>query len=699
MRGILALAIAAACGCVHETGGPGGGGGGGGGGTSGLTAGYSLTPTSPKAGEAASFNGSSSTGSPTSYTWSWGDGTADTSGVEPTALHTFAAPGSYKVVLTVSKPGNCPPIGLLCSASTEKTVTVVLGGPPPPVAGYHVDSGASCVENFGLAVCQAQTGAEVTMTSTSVGTVDSLAWDFGDGQTASGATAVHRFLRAGDYSIRLTATGNGQSSQSVKSFVVSGPSISDSALVLSWFQRSHGALEQTSDFYVYNPGADPLELSVTYLKRGTPSSTPPQKNLVIAPRATLFVADALKNLFSIDEGSGFLYFKWTGITAQPVITGTNNTKLADGTTFGQSFAAVRVPRTTPGLPAATAVADQSLVGLSDVSGQSFSTFGVSNPFDAPAQIELQFTNAAGAPLRGNVPLTIARNGQVLYQIVDIRALGVQNQDNYRITIKGISGGPVIPFAKKLREGSQDQAFVPAVKNEKAKVILLGTYSGDTVRGNRWSTDAVLYNPTENVLDVDAQFVPVGVSSTPSPIATFHLQPRASRRLVDILKNEWDTQNVNGYITFETKNGGSGPYAGVLGEIYDYANPKKVYGNVFSALSDDNAAGAGQSLALIGLMQNASYNTTLWIYNPGPGPAQAELVYRASSDGRELARTITGQPAGVMRLVNPKGFPAAVQGLTEPFTVEMKVNFGNMIASGLMVSSATGDPTYVVGVAH
>jgi hypothetical protein len=469
--------------------------------------------------------------------------------------------------------------------------------------------------------------------------------------------------------------------------------------VLTWFQRSHGALEQTSDFFVYNPGDQPLELSVTYLKRGTPNPTPPHADLVIAPHATLVKTDALKTLFNLEDGSGFLYFTWEGVTnPYPVITGTNNTKLADGTTFGQSFAAVKVARQTSAA-ADTQVLSQDLVGLSDVAGESFSTFGISNPFDAPAGIQLEFTNVAGAPLRPALPVTIARNGQVLYQIVDIRALGVQNQDNYRLTVKSISGGPVIPFAKKLREGSQDQAYVPAIKTHRAKVLLLGAYSGTTVLGNKWSTDAVLFNPTAAELVVEARFIPVGVNSTPSALATFHLQPKESRRLVDILKTEWNAQNVNGYISFETKNAGNGPYAGVLGEIYDYSKPTKIYGNVYGAMSEDDAGEPGQSLALVGLWQNASYTSTLWFYNPGPGPAQVEVIYRASSDGRELARTLTGLPEGVMRLVNAKAFPAAVQGLSESFTIEAHINFGRMMASATMVSNATKDPAYVVGVAH
>ncbi len=680
--------------------GTGGGGGAGGGSGGSFSPNFAYTPLPVKAGVATTFDASSSTGGPTTFYWTFGDGSAAVFG-NPVS-HTFGAVGTFTVTLVASKDGTCTGTEIpgLCVKSKVVQLGVATNGPPPPMAAFTVSTGATCISEFGFELCSATTGDEITFNDASTGTIESRSWNFGDGSTATGATATHAFAAPGTYQASLTVQGSGQSSTASRTFNVTGPAVSTDALVLTWFQRSHGALEQTSDFYVYNPGEQALNLSVTYLKRGKPNPTPPQKDLVIAPHATLFVADALKLLFNLDEGSGFLYFTWEGSSGfHPVITGTNNTKLADGTTFGQSFAAVTVARSSSAAAESTPVADQSLVGLADIAGESFSTFGVSNPFDAPANIELQFTDGAGAPLRPGLPVTIARNGQVLYQIEDIRALGMEDQDNYRVTVKSVSGGSVIPFAKKLRAGSQDQAFVPAIKTYQPKVLLLGTYSGDTVRGNRWSTDAVLFNPTTAELVVEARFIPVGVDAQPAPLATFHLQPKESRRLVDILKTEWDAQGVNGYIQFETTNGGSGPYAGILGEIYDYSDPGKIYGNVFGALSADDAAGPGKSLALVGLAQNASFTTTLWFYNPGPGPAQAEIIYRASSDGRELARTLTGSPEGTMRLINPGAFPAAVQNSSETFTIEMHVNFGQMVASALMVSSATKDPTYVVGVAH
>ena len=62
-------------------------------------------PSSPKAGVAAAFSGAESSdpypgGSIASYSWSWGDGTPNDSGVSPD--HTYAAPGEYTVTLTVT---------------------------------------------------------------------------------------------------------------------------------------------------------------------------------------------------------------------------------------------------------------------------------------------------------------------------------------------------------------------------------------------------------------------------------------------------------------------------------------------------------------------------------------------------------------------------------------------------------------------
>jgi PKD repeat protein len=81
-----------------------------------LAASFWYSPSSPTPGQSLQFT-DTSTGPPTSWQWSFGDG--GTSTVQSPS-HTFAAAGSYVVTLTVTNPSG--------SKSTNETVTVAAGG-------------------------------------------------------------------------------------------------------------------------------------------------------------------------------------------------------------------------------------------------------------------------------------------------------------------------------------------------------------------------------------------------------------------------------------------------------------------------------------------------------------------------------------------------------------------------------------------
>ena len=78
---------------------------------------FSFTPTSPVAGATVSFT-DASTGSPTSWAWSFGDG-GTSSARNPT--HVWAAAGAYTVTLTAANAGG--------TSSTSRTVTVAAPTP------------------------------------------------------------------------------------------------------------------------------------------------------------------------------------------------------------------------------------------------------------------------------------------------------------------------------------------------------------------------------------------------------------------------------------------------------------------------------------------------------------------------------------------------------------------------------------------
>lgn len=136
---------------------------------------------------------------------SWGDGTPDTSvavnGGEPVdeqVFHTFPAPGTYTVTLTVVDSG-----GLQQTSTLTITVIVV---PVPPVAALTFVSGEF-------------TGSPVTLSTTGTtdpdGEIASWFITWGDGGPSDGgtgpppATLQHTYVGAGTFPVALTVTDNG----------------------------------------------------------------------------------------------------------------------------------------------------------------------------------------------------------------------------------------------------------------------------------------------------------------------------------------------------------------------------------------------------------------------------------------------------------------------------------------------------------
>ena len=163
-----------------------------------LAAQYTYSPAAPASGQAVSFNGAISTGSPTSYQWNFGDGTGNFDGAA--ISHTFASAGSYQVKLSVIKPGTgngC--FGGYCSDDEVKTVVVSGIATPPPTAAFiysptTVTAGKPVVFDG----------------SSSTGSPTSYQWTFGDGTAAvTTVQAQHTFANAGSYQVKLSVTKPG----------------------------------------------------------------------------------------------------------------------------------------------------------------------------------------------------------------------------------------------------------------------------------------------------------------------------------------------------------------------------------------------------------------------------------------------------------------------------------------------------------
>ncbi len=138
-----------------------------------------------------------STGARSAWNWTFGDGATSTAA---NPVHTYGAPGTYTVGLTVSGPGG---------ADVRTRSDYVTVSEQPPVA------------DFGGTPTSGLPPLAVAFSDASANPVTSWSWTFGDGATSTQQHPAHTYANPGSYTVSLTTTGPGGVDTRTKSdFVV-----------------------------------------------------------------------------------------------------------------------------------------------------------------------------------------------------------------------------------------------------------------------------------------------------------------------------------------------------------------------------------------------------------------------------------------------------------------------------------------------
>jgi PKD repeat protein len=122
-----------------------------------------------------------STGSPTAWTWEFGDGTTST---DQNPTHIYNQTGVYNVALTASNEKTSD----TCTQYRCIIVNAV------PVAAFTANATAG------------QTPFTVQFTDQSTSGADGYQWQFGDGTTSTDQNPVHTYTSPGSYSVMLTVS-------------------------------------------------------------------------------------------------------------------------------------------------------------------------------------------------------------------------------------------------------------------------------------------------------------------------------------------------------------------------------------------------------------------------------------------------------------------------------------------------------------
>lgn len=116
---------------------------------------------------------------PVSWFWDFGDGNTSTL---QNPMHTYAGPGPYTVMLTVTNANGC---------EAKITRVITIGGAPVPI--ISANPSPACV------------GDAVLFNASAAGII-SWSWDFDDGSTNGAQNPSHSYLTAGNYNVSITVT-------------------------------------------------------------------------------------------------------------------------------------------------------------------------------------------------------------------------------------------------------------------------------------------------------------------------------------------------------------------------------------------------------------------------------------------------------------------------------------------------------------
>ncbi|HII93819.1 MAG TPA: PKD domain-containing protein, partial [Methanosarcina sp.] len=132
-----------------------------------------------------------STGTPTTWKWDFGDGT---SSIQQSPTHKYSKAGVYTVSLTVK------------NAVGTNTVTKT----------DYIKVTEKPVAEFSASPTSGKMPLTVAFTDKSTGTPTKWKWNFGDGTTSTQQNPKHKYSKAGNYTVTLTATNAAGSSTTTK---------------------------------------------------------------------------------------------------------------------------------------------------------------------------------------------------------------------------------------------------------------------------------------------------------------------------------------------------------------------------------------------------------------------------------------------------------------------------------------------------
>ncbi len=211
-------------------------------------AGFTGTPTSGSVPLTVQFT-DTSTNSPTSWSWDFGDGNTSTA---QNPANTYSTAGNYTVSLTATNT----------AGSNTATQTGYITVSDVPLASFYAS------ETSGTAPFT------VEFTDTSTNSPTSWSWDFGDDETSAEQNPSHTYTNPGTYSVSLTAENSAGINQSIQSdyLTVSTAPVAEVTMTTTATPTQEPTFPTLSFSGTPTSGTAPLTVQFTVSSSGAPTS-------------------------------------------------------------------------------------------------------------------------------------------------------------------------------------------------------------------------------------------------------------------------------------------------------------------------------------------------------------------------------------------------------------------------------------------
>jgi PKD repeat protein len=622
-----------------------------------VAANFSFTPLAPKAGDVVTFSDLSS-GSPTSWSWNFGDGASSTS-KNPT--HQYSNGGTYTVTLTARNSAS--------TNSATRAIVVTAGAPATP----------SVVSDFAFSPATPRVGEAVSFNDASTGSPTAWSWNFGDGSTSTAKNASHAFSAAGSYSVSLAVSNAGSSNVKIRTVVVTAlPRSFESVVAVTAQTSGVGSTYWRTELSIFNASAFASDLELVYIPGA--GGTSQSRRTVLSPNATMTWSNTLRDLFNLSSGAGALIIRGSSIS------GTPNLKIASRTftdtsagTYGQFV---------PDVPGDDSTATTYLTALA-ANGDYRTNIGLVNRSSASVTATLTLIDAAGN-VAGQKSITVPANN---FQQSALTALfSNASGSNYTLRVAASAPRALLAYASVIDNRSQDPIYMGAAATSSERSIIIPAVARtDGANGTYWRSDLSVYNAASGTLTLTARFWRAGIDNRNASTKNFSIAAGRVLALNDVLSAlgagtgsgalelAWSGPSTGPIITSRTYTTRAGDAAS-YGQSIDAA-----YSRSFSNRS-----------IVTGLKSDGSFRTNIGLVNRGDTAAQVTLTLY-SSFGNVLATAFTTVPPK-SQLQNSVAsfFPKVSAGSLGNVTIEARADVATILLYGSVVDNVSGDPIFAAG---